>query len=173
MNSSIISNLLQALAYLLFQIFIGRKLILFDSAFCFVYVGFLLSYSYEVGRVNFMLIAFVYGFVLDVFYDTLGMHTAACVLLAYLRPYLIKLLSARSNLDTDNLSEISIRELNFSWFFTYSLLLILVHHAALFTIEAATLKLLSLSLTKTLFSSLFTLGAILLLQYIFFSPSRR
>ena len=173
MNIRIINQILQAVAYLFFQVFIGRKLILFDVAFCFVYVGFLLSYSYDVGRVNFMFIAFAYGFVLDVFYDTLGMHTAACVLLAYLRPYLIKLLSARSNLDTDSLSEISIRELNFSWFATYAFLLILLHHSALFLIEAATLQLLYLSLKKTLFSTLFTFLAVILLQYMFFSPRRR
>jgi rod shape-determining protein MreD len=44
------------------------------------------------GRTAQMTLAFILGFTLDSFRHNPGFHAAACVLLAYLRPFLINML---------------------------------------------------------------------------------
>jgi len=40
-----------------------------------------------------LIIAFITGFTIDVFSDTLGMHAAACTLIAFVRPFILRSLT--------------------------------------------------------------------------------
>ena len=73
------------LAYVAIQVLFVRNLVLFDTAFCFVYVAFLLLIPLETGPLILMLLGFLTGFVIDIFYDSLGIHSAACVLLTFIQ----------------------------------------------------------------------------------------
>ena len=96
------------LLYLLLQILILRNIVLFDYAFCFVYIGAILLLPAEVNRTLLLIMGFLTGLLVDVFYNTLGMHAAATLLIAYLRPFWIQLqLETKGN--TERL-EISIPE---------------------------------------------------------------
>ena len=173
MSSNIISQFLTFLGYLAFHIFIARKLVFGQWVFSYVYVGFLLTLSPSISKSRFLLLGFIVGLIIDLFEYSPGIHASACVLLAFVRPYLVSLLAARNNIDEDEIREISIRQISFSSFFVYAFLLIVLHHLTVFFLEAWTSKLLWLSLQKTFFSSIFTLVSVILIQYLFFTSRKR
>lgn len=173
MSSNLISQFLVFLGYLAFHIFVARKLVFGQWVFSYVYVGFLLTLSPNISKSRFLLLAFLVGLTIDMFEYSPGVHASACVLLAFVRSYLVRVLAAQSNINEDEIREISIKEIGFSSFFIYAFLLVLLHHLAVFFLEAWTSKLLWLSLQKTLFSSIFTVILVILLQYIFFNASKR
>ncbi|MGD1839677.1 MAG: Rod shape-determining protein MreD [Thermonemataceae bacterium] len=172
-QQGIFPQLLGFIGYIVFQVFFARKMILFETAFCFTYVGFLLGLPYRANRIYLLLIAFLTGLIIDAFYDTLGIHIAACLLLAYVRPFVVNTLVVRSNVNRDLITEVSVRELGSSLFATYATLLIFIHHSIIFFIEAGTIQLLAFSLKRVIFSTIFTLITVIIVQYLFLTPKRR
>lgn len=159
----ILSTSLLFLLYLVLQILLVRNLVLFDYAFCFIYIACILLLPNELGLTWLLLIAFVTGIIVDTFYNTLGMHAAASVLMAYCRPLIV-----RSQIDVPGLEtriEFSLRELGVGAFFRYVLILALIHHTALFFIEASSLTLLIPTLIRVAASTLFTTISIVLIQF--------
>lgn len=159
----IINTIFLFLLYLTLQILIFRNLVLFDLAFCFVYVACILLLPAELSMTLTLLLAFGVGVVVDMFYNTLGMHAAASVLLAYLRPYLIRFQAAQRGFESRIV--LSIHEMGLRSFFYYILVLTFVHHFVLLFIEANSLMLLLPTLVKVFFSTLFTTLSIILIQY--------
>jgi len=81
---------LMILLYLFLQIFFMRNLVLFNYAFCFIYIAGVLLLPADTNRMYLLLIGFATGFTVDVFSNTFGMHASATVLIAYIRPFLIQ-----------------------------------------------------------------------------------
>lgn len=134
MNSKIIiSSVTSFFAYFLVQVFVLKNLVLFDMAFCFLYVFYILLLPLEVKSVPLMLIAFALGMGIDVFYDTLGFHTASLVALAFVRNSWIKAIIPTGGYD-ENVQP-SILNMGIGWYITYSLPLILLHHFIFFYID--------------------------------------
>ncbi|WP_128547241.1 hypothetical protein [Larkinella soli] len=149
--------------YLALQVLIVRNLVLFDVAFCFIYIGSILLLPYELSLTFTLLIAFSVGIVVDMFYNTLGMHAAATVLMAYIRPVVVRLQAAQRGFESRII--FSIHEMGTRNFLYYVFLLALIHHFALFFIEANNILLLLPTLAKIGASTVFTTVAIMLVQY--------
>ena len=145
-------------------------MVLFDVAFCYIYLAFLLMLPFDTRPVLLMLIGFIYGFFIDVFYDTLGMHAAASVLIAYVRPYWTKTVPPRGGYEMG--MKPTIKVMGFSWFITYALPLILLHHFALFFIEVGGLHLFWFTIVKVISSTILTFLVMVILQYLFYRSSR-
>jgi hypothetical protein len=149
--------------YLLLQLLLVRNVVLFDSAFCFVYVACILLLPYETAGPLLLLTAFVVGVVVDTFYNTLGVHAAASVLMAYVRPAVV-----RSQVDMNGPEArvvFSLDGMGIAGFFRYILTMVLIHHAALFLIEAGSLTLIVPTLLRIGASALFTSVSIVLIQF--------
>ena len=159
----IVSSVFLFLLYLILQILLVRNLVLFDYAFCFVYIACILLLPNETSLTLLLVIAFVTGIIIDTFYDTLGMHAAASVLMAYFRPLIV-----RAQIDVPGLEtriEFSLNQLGVWPFFRYVLILALIHHSALFFIEASSLSLFIPTLIRVAASTLFTTISIVLIQF--------
>ncbi|MCK8492025.1 hypothetical protein M0L20_09210 [Spirosoma sp. RP8] len=159
----ILSAVFLFLLYLVLQILLVRNLVLFDYAFCFVYIACVLLLPNETSLTWLLLIGFVTGIIVDTFYNTLGMHAAATVLMAYCRPLIV-----RSQIDVPGLEhriEFSLKELGAGAFFRYVFILALIHHTALFFIEASSLSLLIPTMIRVIASTLFTTVSIVLIQF--------
>lgn len=159
----IISTTLLFLLYLMLQILLMRNLVLFDYAFCFVYIACILLLPNELSLTWLLIIGFIIGIIIDTFYNTLGMHAAATVLMAYVRPIVV-----RSQIDVPGLEsriEFSLQALGAGAFFRYVFILALIHHTALFFIEASSLTLLIPTLIRVAASTLLTTTSILLIQF--------
>ena len=95
MNKYLVAHSFQFVVFLGLQILLLRNLVLFNTAFCFLYIGFLLFLPIQMPKVMLLLLAFVSGITVDIFYDTIGINAAAALLLAYLRPYVLLVLTPR------------------------------------------------------------------------------
>ncbi len=117
-----------------------------------------------------MAMAFLTGFIVDIFYDSLGIHAAASVLIMFVRNPWLRSITPQGGFDPGVIP--SIRLSGFSWFLMYVSPLIILHHLTLFLIEAAGFHLFGLTLTKVLMSSIFTLSAIIIAQILFYTTRR-
>ena len=119
-----------------------------------------------------MLIAFLLGFTLDSFRHHPGFHTAACVLIAYVRPFLINLLIPQEGADS-NYEEPSFRSMGgFIPYLVYCGLLCLLHNAWLFFLEAWQFGNIWYFLVKTFLSTIISVVLIMLTEMIFSRKQR-
>ena len=169
-NQHILGIVFSFILYLLLQVTLVRNMILFDTAFCYVYVAFIILLPFEIGPVLLMVIAFLCGFMVDIFYDSLGIHAAACVLIAFLRPFWTKTIPPRGGYEMGMRPTIKI--MGFSWFLTFTLPLILIHHAMLFFVEAGGMHLFGFTLVKVISSTILTFLVVVILQYLFYRSTR-
>lgn len=171
MNSkNFIVQIFYFIIFLGIQVIILRNLALFNVSFCYIYVAFLLFLPFDAGRILLLFIGFFTGLVVDVFYDSLGMHAAASVLLMYLRPFWINLITPRGGYENE--MNPTLNFMGFQWFSTYALPLIFVHHMALFFIETGGANLIFYTALKAISSTFFTFIILVVIQYLFYSSRR-
>jgi len=154
--------------YVLAQAFF-KNLVLFNTGFCFLYVAFILLMPIETSNITLMLAGFAIGFSIDVFYDSLGLHAFATVLIAYLRNYWLSVITPQGGYDLGALPNVSSQGVQ--WFLVYIMPLVFVHHLVLFLLEASG-TLFWYSMLKTINSLLFTVAVIVLLQYLVLQRNR-
>lgn len=156
--------------YVLVQVFILKDLVVFGTAFCFLYIFFILLLPIEIKTIPLLLIGFFMGFCVDIFYDSLGMHTASTVLMAFIRrPWL------NANVPTGGYDENvqpSILNMGFIWFTAYSLPLIIIHHFCFFYIDNLGTDLYIPLVIRTGSSVFFTLMTGIIVQLIFYNKKR-
>lgn len=165
MNSrTILINIFRWLILLFVQIFLLRNMAFYNLSTPFIYVLFILVLPFQLPNLLLYIIAFITGLTLDSFYDTLGVHTSACVALAFVR---ILFISVSLNREAIDEPEPSLGNMGFRWFSLYAVLCIFAHHIVLFFLEAFKLTSLTYTLGRTLLSIVFTLFTVLLVEFIF------
>src|SRR5690349_20584477 len=118
MNSKLIlANIVRWVILLLVQILLLRNLSLYSMATPFLYVLFLLLLPFGIPNILLYIIAFATGLTLDAFYDTLGVHTTACVMLAFVRILFISVTVSRDGFDEP---EPTLGNMGFRWFMLYA-----------------------------------------------------
>jgi len=152
------------------HVLLVSRLVLFNLGWCFFYLGFLLFLPITTPIVVQLLLSFGVGLTMDIFYDTGGLHAAAAVLLGFLRPWVLRLLTPRDGYD--NADAVNVHQMGWQWFGVYLPLLVLLHHAAFFLLELGSFRHLGMTMGKILVSALFTGLALLIVQLLFF-PVRR
>lgn len=158
----IIQYVLLFLFYTILQIFILRNVVLFDYGFCFIYVAALLSLPSDTSKTWLLFLGFFTGLLMDVFYNTLGMHAAASVLIMYLRPFWIQIQLETKGVDR---VEISLNELGLGKYLTFLVPLIFIHHSMLFLVEMSNVGMVGVTMIRIVGSTLFTTFMIVLLQF--------
>ncbi len=165
MNSkTILINIFRWIVLLFVQIFLLRNLNFYNLSTPFVYVLFILVLPFGIPNLLLFLIAFGTGITLDAFYDTLGVHTTACIVLAFVRILFISISVNRDALDEP---EPSLGNMGFKWFAIYSISCIFVHHLFVFFLEAFKFTEFTYTLGRCLTSVVFTLFTVLLLEFVF------
>lgn len=99
----------------------------------YVYLLFILLLPIDVSGWTLLFSAFFVGLAVDMFMDSQGMHAAATVFMAFCRPFVIRLISVKSDFEPGTVPGITGQGL--TWVATYSLLLVFLHHASLFLLE--------------------------------------
>jgi hypothetical protein len=166
----ILVQILRVAVYGGLHVLLISRLVLFDLGWCFFYLGFLLFLPIATPIVVQLLLSFAMGLTMDIFYDTGGLHAAAAVLLGFLRPWVLRLLTPRDGYDSSD--TVNVHQMGWQWFSVYLLLLVVLHHAAFFVLELGSFRYPGLTLGKILASALFTSLALLIVQLLFF-PVRR
>lgn len=100
----------------------------------YLYFLFILWLPFSVSRTGLLAIGFFTGLLLDYFMWQPGLHAAACVLIAYIRPFVITVLIPK---DTEefNYREPSPRAMGWAPYTLYAFVLTFVHHSYLTLLE--------------------------------------
>jgi hypothetical protein len=131
----------------------------------FIYVLFIITLPFETPKGVVLLCALLIGFTIDMFSDTAGMHGAACVLMAYIRPGVLKIFSPRDGYEFG--AKPTIQYLGIPWFLSYAGILITAHHLVLFFIEIFRFSEFFSTFLRVIISTVFTLILIIISQYLF------
>ena len=162
-SKSLFSQVLIFGFYLLLQIFFVRQLVLFNYAFCFVYIAAIALLPFDISLVTLLGLAFGAGMFVDIFYNTIGANAAAMVLIAFLRPSIIALLTPQRGYDERQV--LSLNSMGLMWFITYIGSLTFIHHFVLFSLEASNWGLFFPVLLKVICSTIFTTSVIVITQF--------
>ena len=139
---------------MLLQVLLFNQLQFLGICHPYIYVLCLLMMPITLSHSADMLIGAAVGLVMDICCNSIGIHMASCILLMFVRPYLI---GAVVN-DKDRLNEqISLRSLGFEAFLKYVIILVLLHHLAVFLLAAWSWTHIGFVLLETLVSSLITI----------------
>ena len=110
-----------------------------------------------------LLLAFVAGLIVDIFSNTWGMHAAATTLVAFVRPYLLKLLVSQEEIEKQVLSLSSMR---LASYIKYAVAIVLIHHITLFFLEAFSFAAFGFTILKAICSSIVTLLLIFIVERV-------
>jgi rod shape-determining protein MreD len=159
-------NIFRFIVVVLFQVLVMDNVMINGYMNPYIYLLFILLMPFETPRWILLLSGFALGLTMDLFTGTLGMHTAATVLAAFVRPYLLDLLASRDGYEPETYPRIYYY--GFLWFLKYTLLLVLIHHLALFYLEVFQLKYFFSTLLRVILSSILSTSTIVLSQYFVF-----
>jgi rod shape-determining protein MreD len=166
MFSLILNNIFRFLFFTILQISIVQYMDF--GAYCIplLYLIAVLMLPFETPAVAVILICFAQGLVIDIFYDQQGLHAASCVLLGFLRPYVLKLISPREGYDT--LMKPTASQMGTAWFITYAGSLIFFHHLVYFYLEVFRFTEFFSTLLRVVVSSMATLLAVYIIHFLFY-----
>jgi hypothetical protein len=151
-------------------LFDNSSVVLFGLGWNFFYLGFLLFLPIETPVALQLLLGFVMGFTIDIAHDTGGLHAVAAVLVAYLRPWVLRLLTPRDGYDAQD--TVNVHQMGWQWFLVYLGLLVTFHHVAFFFLELGSLQHPLLTMSRVGVSVLYTSVVLLIVQLLFY-PVRR
>ncbi len=155
--------------YVLAQVVLLKNIVLFDSAFCFLYVAFILLLPFEVSITMIILIGFLIGISIDIFYNSMGLHAFATVFMSFLRNYWLSVITPQGGYESGSSPTLAANGVQ--WFLVYTIPLVFIHHFVLFFTEASGFDLFWFTMLKIIGSMLFTVLVMVLLQFL--APQRR
>lgn len=129
--SDLVKNIFRLAIFILVQVFVLNKIPhLHQFIVPYLYYLFILWLPFTLSRMGLLGIGFLTGLLLDYFMMSPGLHTAACVLIAYVRPFIINVMIVK---DTSELTyhEPSPRGMGWGPYFIYVFILTLLHHTYL------------------------------------------
>lgn len=144
----------------LMQLLFFKNLVLFEVAFCFIYILAIIRLPGELGTGYVMLASFFIGLTVDIYYNTAGVHSSACTLIGFLRKNLLRYFFPTKGIDNE--IQVSLKELGFQRYFVYVLIMVSFHHIVLFMMEAGGFSHFLNTLLKIVCSIVFTTIMVLL-----------
>lgn len=165
MVSTIGKNILRFILLVLVQVLIIKNIELGRFINPFVYVLFIIVLPFETPKWMLLVVGFILGITVDMFYDTPGMHAAACVFIAFVRPSVLNWFSPREGYEFG--MQPTIQYLGVPWFLSYSAILIVLHHLVLFYLEVFRFSESFSTLLRVVISASFTLLLVVVSQYLF------
>ncbi|MBO0321463.1 rod shape-determining protein MreD [Muricauda sp. CAU 1633] len=160
MNNTVFLNTMRFVLLVLTQVLIFNNLHFMGYINPMVYVIFFYWYPIKGNRALFMVISFLLGFIIDIFSDTLALHSIASLTVAYARPVLMRFCFG-VNYEFQNFSFKNTTKVQR---LTFLGLLILIHQMVFFSLE-----ILSISHFLLILKKVFTTGIVTLVLCTLFS----
>jgi hypothetical protein len=133
--SDLVKNSFRIFIFVLVQVYVLNKIPhLHRYVVPYLYFIFILWLPFSINRLGLLLAGFAGGLLLDYFTNTPGLHAAACVLIAYVRPFLINILIPKDTSEF-NYREPSPRALGLAPYSVYVFVLTLLHNTYLLLLE--------------------------------------
>lgn len=167
-NSLIINNIVRFIILLALQVTIFNNFNFLGYINPFPYILFIILYPVNSNKVSLLFSSFFLGIIMDLFLNSGGVHTTACLILAYSRRSIFKFSFGLSY----EYQTVKINESLSSERFSFIIISIILHHLILFVLEIFTLDFFWRIITRTLLSTLFTTVICILIIYLI-KPSKR
>ena len=133
--SNIVKYIFRFILFVLVQEFILDKVPPVNQyVIPYLYFLFILWLPFSINRFALMFVAFLTGLSIDYFSGTPGLHAAPCVLIAYLRPFILNLLIPQETTEQSYV-EPSIQSMGLGAYSFYIILFTFLHHAYMILIE--------------------------------------
>ena len=157
--NKLVSNITIALILIFTQGLFFNNINFLGSINPFVYVFFIAYYPIKNNRTFFIICAFIYGLIIDIFSDTHAIHAAATLIISYLRPNLLKLFFGIAY----EHQVVKFNSIELKQNLLYLLTIVFIHHLILFSLEIFDISKISLILKNTFGNTIFTFTAIYIL----------
>lgn len=171
MGKIITHNLLRFIILILLQVVLLKNIGYYNLAAPFPYILIILLLPIGIPNLALYVIGLTVGLAIDLFYDSSGIHAAACIVLCAFRIFFNSITidaDIKKSQITPNLAATGIK-----WFVSYTFLGTITHHLALFLIEVFSFQNLNITLLSTLMSSVFTFLLIFLISLLFYKRKSR
>jgi rod shape-determining protein MreD len=165
MNSSLLKNIARFVFLVLIQVMVFNNMNLSGYINPSVYLMFILLLPVHINKSALLLLAFLLGITIDFFSNTMGLHAAATVFMAFARPGTINLFF--KNLEFTGKENPGLNKTGLGGFVRYTLALVLVHHTALFILEIFSFHDFLYTAYRILLSSLVSTFVIVILAMLF------
>lgn len=133
--SDFVRNLIRFMLLIMVQVYVLNTIPhLHQFITPYIYFLFILWLPFNISRIGLLITGFITGMTLDFFAMTPGLHAAACVLVAYARPFIINILTPKETSEF-NYREPSPKSLGWTPYFVYIFVLTLLHHGYLTLLE--------------------------------------
>ena len=168
MNNALLNNIARFILLLAAQIVIFNNFNLFGFINPYPYILFIILYPVNTNKNSLIFASFLLGLSMDFFCNSGGVHAAACVVLAYLRPQIFKFSFGLSyEYQTVKLNDVLTPER-----FSFIISAVIIHHFVLFFLEIFSFILIFEMLFRTLLSTIFTIIICILIIYLI-KPKKR
>lgn len=171
MTNSVVVNIVRFIVLVLMQVLIVQNIHLGSYIILLPYVLIILLFPFDTPKLVLLFGAFFVGLTIDAFYDTSGMHAAACTLMAFSRYYLLKFIAPRDGYEQG--LEPNIDDMGPAWFITYAGSLIFIHHFFFFFLEIFRWNEFFSTLFRIILSTIGTFVFVYVIQYLFYKTTRR
>jgi len=140
------------------QVLLFDRLQLWGVCHPYIYILCLLMMPITLTHTADMIIGAAVGLVMDICCNSLGIHMASCILIMFIRPFLLGLIVN----DKDRLNEqICLKALGPEAMIKYVVILVLIHHLTVFSLAAWSWSYIGFVLLETLVSSTVTILVIM------------
>jgi rod shape-determining protein MreD len=159
-------NIIRFIVLVLIQILLVNNIQVSGMINPYIYVLFILLLPFETPGWLLLVTSFILGLTVDLFMNTPGMHTVACVLMAFIRPSVLSGISPRDGYDPGTYPRVFYYGIE--WFLKYTVILVLIHHLVLFYLEVFRFSEFFITFIKAIFSTLISVVLIIISQYFIF-----
>lgn len=129
-----LKNTARIVLFILIQVYLLNKIHLHRFIVPYLYYLPILWLSFTIPRAGLLFIGFSTGLTLDYFMMTPGLHAAACVLIAFVRPFIINILTPKDSSEF-NYREPSPHAIQWTPYAVYVFILTLLHHGYMVFLE--------------------------------------
>ena len=136
MIKNVVKILIYFVFYIAIQVLVLDNIHLFRIVTPFLYLYIIVKIPVSLTRSQVIAISFIVGLIIDIFSNTLGMHTAACSLAGMVRNPLMYTFAGKELTEEDTPSY---QTLGVVSFMKYVIYLAVIHHVTLFLVESISL----------------------------------
>ncbi len=167
MNNLYLKNIIRFFLLILLQVLVFDNMHINGYINPYLYVLFILLIPFETPQWLLLLTAFALGFGVDLFSDTMGMHTAGSVFMAFCRPGVLRMVFSTKDYEVGITP--GIKDLGINWFLKYTVILVLLHHLVFFYLEVFSFHEFFYTFARVILSTIATVTFIIIGQYLFYS----
>lgn len=157
----VLQNIVRFILLVLVQVLVLNNIQFLGFLNPYIYILFILSLPVRLPNWISLLLAFVLGLTIDAFSNTMGIHSFATVLAAFVRGGVIKLFTS---IDEGNNPTPSFYTFGVGAYIKYVVSIVLIHHTTLFFLEAFSFHHFWILLFKILLSATVSILIILGIQ---------